>query len=188
MPDAAEAQRVLGAADLVCAADVVEGAIARMAADLTRAVGDAYPLVLAVMGGAVFFAGQLLPRLAFPLDFDYLHVTRYRDRTVGGDIDWRVEPRLPLAGRTVVVLDDILDEGQTLAAIRERVLAAGAARFLAAVLCEKELGRAKPARADFTGVTVPDRYVFGCGMDVRGMWRNLPAIYAVNDGAARTKD
>jgi hypoxanthine phosphoribosyltransferase len=117
----------------------------------------------------------------FPLDFDYLHVTRYRDRTVGGTIYWRVEPRLALAGRTVVVLDDILDEGHTLAAIRERVLAAGAARCLAAVLCEKDLGRPKPARADFTGVTVPDRYVFGCGMDVRGMWRNLPAIYAVKD-------
>ncbi|MGH8620423.1 MAG: hypoxanthine-guanine phosphoribosyltransferase [Burkholderiales bacterium] len=181
MPDAAEARRVLATADLICAADAVEGAIARMAAELTQAIGEAYPLVLAVMGGAVFFTGQLLPRLAFPLDFDYLHVTRYRDRTVGGDIDWRVEPHAALTGRTVLVLDDILDEGHTLAAIRARVLAAGAARFLAAVLCEKDLGRAKPARADFTGVTVPDRYVFGCGMDVRGMWRNLPAIYAVGE-------
>jgi len=181
MPDESEAWRVLAAAEVLCPAAAVDAAIARMAAELTRAVGAAYPLVLAVMGGAVFFAGQLLPRLVFPLDFDYLHVTRYRDRTVGGDLDWRVEPRLALAGRTVVVLDDILDEGHTLAAIRERVLAAGAARFLAAVLCEKDLGRAKPARADFTGVTVADRYVFGCGMDVAGMWRNLPAIYAVKD-------
>ena len=179
MPAAAEARGVLAAADLVCAADVVEAAIARMAEELTAAVGNAYPLMLAVMGGAVFFAGQLLPRLAFPLDFDYLHVTRYRERKEGGELDWRVEPHLALAGRTVVVLDDILDEGHTMAAIRERVLAAGAQRFLAAVLCEKDLGRSKPIRADFTGVTVPDRYVFGCGMDVHGMWRNLPAIYAV---------
>jgi hypoxanthine phosphoribosyltransferase len=181
MPDLADAWSVLQSAELLCPAETVDQAITRMAGELTAAVGDGYPLVLAVMGGAVFFTGQLLPRLRFPLDFDYLHVTRYRNRTVGGDLAWRAEPCAELKGRSVVVLDDILDEGHTMAAIRERVLAAGARRFLSAVLCDKELGRAKPVRADFTGVTVPNRYVFGCGMDVRGMWRNLPAIYALRE-------
>ncbi len=172
---------MLKSADVVCPAGTVSQAIARVAGELTRTVGAEFPLVLAVMGGAVFFAGQLLPQLHFPLDFDYLHVTRYRERTVGGELAWRAEPRADLKGRTVVVLDDILDEGHTMAAIRDRVLAGGARRFLSAVLCEKDLGRAKPVRADFTGVTVPNRYVFGCGMDVHGLWRNLPAIYAVKD-------
>ena len=131
------------------------------------------------MGGAVVFAGQLLPRLAFPLECDYLHATRYGDVTTGGQLAWVVSPRAPVQGRTVLVLDDVLDEGVTLAAIKERLLAEGAADCLVAVLAEKDLGRAKPVAADFVGVRLPNRYVFGCGMDVKGAWRNLPAIYAV---------
>jgi hypoxanthine phosphoribosyltransferase len=133
------------------------------------------------MGGSVVFTGQLLPRLRFPLDFDYLHVTRY-DRTIrGGALSWKVLPREPVAGRVVLVLDDILDEGHTMAAIRERLLGEGAHAFLCAVFCEKQTGRSKPIRPDFVGLPVPDRYVFGFGMDVEGAWRNLPAIYALKD-------
>jgi hypoxanthine phosphoribosyltransferase len=131
------------------------------------------------MGGAVVFTGQLLPLLRFPLEFDYIHVTRYRGATQGGTIQWKVEPGKLLAGRAVLVLDDILDEGHTMAAIRDRILAAGATQFYSAVLADKAIGRDKPIRADFVGVSVPDRYVFGFGMDVEGAWRNLPAIYAL---------
>jgi hypoxanthine phosphoribosyltransferase len=92
-----------------------------------------------------------------------------------------VVPGTAVAGRTVLVLDDILDEGQTLAAVREKLLAAGASRVYYAVLTEKDIGRAKPARADFVGLRLPDRYVFGCGMDVGGVWRNLPEIYALKE-------
>jgi len=81
----------------------------------------------------------------------------------------------------VLVLDDILDEGHTLAAIRDKLIAAGATRFLSAVFADKAIGRDKPIRADYVGLTVPDRYVFGYGMDVKGAWRNLPAVYALNE-------
>ncbi|OYW34017.1 MAG: hypoxanthine-guanine phosphoribosyltransferase [Methyloversatilis sp. 12-65-5] len=131
--------------------------------------------------GAVVFAGNLLPQLAFPLDFDYVHVTRYGDATQGGALRWISEPRIPVAGRTVLVLDDILDEGITLAAIRRHLLDAGAQRCLTAVFSDKMIGRTKPIKADFTGLELPDRYVFGYGMDVRGAWRNLPAIYALRE-------
>lgn len=177
-----DAQALLVSADLICAAPEVDAAVERVARELTAAVGESYPLLLSVMGGAVVFTGNLLPRLAFPLDFDYLHVTRYGDETSGGVLRWISEPRTPLVGRTVVVLDDILDEGITLAAIREHILSKGATRCLTAVFSEKMTGRAKPLRADFTGLELPDRYVFGYGMDVRGAWRNLPAIYALKDG------
>ena len=90
-----------------------------------------------------------------------------------------VEPRADVRGRTVLILDDILDEGLTLAAIKARLVAQGAGRCLIAVLTEKELGRPKPVVPDFVGLRLPNRYVFGCGMDVKGAWRNLPAIYAV---------
>ena len=79
------------------------------------------------------------------------------------------------------VLDDILDEGHTLSAIRDRLLQQGATAFYSAVFADKAIGRKKPIEADFVGVTVPNRYVFGFGMDVEGAWRNLPAIYAVKE-------
>ncbi|MDO8930852.1 MAG: hypoxanthine-guanine phosphoribosyltransferase [Rhodocyclaceae bacterium] len=176
-PDAA--RRVLAAADLVVAADEIQASLDRLAGEIGARLQASNPLVLTVMGGAVVFAGQLLPRLAFPLACDYLHVTRYGDVTTGGELAWVVEPRTPVVGRTVLVLDDILDEGVTLAAVKERLLAQGAVACLVAVLSEKELGRPKPITADFVGVRLPDRFVFGCGMDIEGAWRNLPAIYAV---------
>ena len=175
----AEAQQLLENAELIASADVIQKTLERLADEIARDMGDTTPLVLAVMGGAVVFAGQLLPRLAFPLEFDYLHVTRYRGKTSGGAIEWRVLPGQNVVGRTVLVLDDILDEGATLAAVRDKLLELGASKVLAAVLTDKQNGLNKPIRADYVGLNVPDRYVFGCGMDVYGMWRNLPAIYAL---------
>ena len=177
--DPAQARRILAESDVLVDAAACTAATARMAAAITAAIGHEMPLVLAVMGGATVFAGQLLPRLAFPLEFDYIHVSRYGDKTRGGELRWKVEPSAHVRGRTVLVLDDILDEGETMAEIRRRVLELGAAHCYCAVFCEKSIAKAKPIKADFVGVTVPDRYVFGFGMDVSGMWRNLPAVHAV---------
>ena len=176
-----EARALLDGAELLCSAEQVDAAVDRLAGEITGALHDSYPLLLSVMGGAVVFTGNLLPRLSFPLDFDYLHVTRYGDDTQGGALRWISEPRTPVAGRTVLVLDDILDEGITLAAIRRHIMEAGAQRCLTAVFSDKQIGRAKPVTADFVGLELPDRYVFGYGMDVRGAWRNLPAIYALKE-------
>lgn len=181
MLPAGEALRLLDTAEEIHSAVVVSEAVKRVAAEISGALSGAAPLVLSVMGGAVVFTGQLLPLLRFPLEFDYIHVTRYRNATVGGAIDWKVAPKQNVEGRTVLVVDDILDEGETLAAIRDRVLEHGAKAFYSAVLADKAIGRSKPIRADFVGLTVPDRYVFGFGMDVHGAWRNLPAIYALKD-------
>ena len=177
-----EALRELERADLVCSSARLQEAIARMAREISSALGDSFPLVLCVMRGAVVFSGHLLPQLVFPLEFDYLDVSRYGVRTQGGEIDWRTEPGGRVAQRIVLVLDDVLDEGHTLAAIRGRLLADGASRVLVAVLVDKAIARARPLRPDFTGVTLPDRYLFGFGMDVRGLWRNLPDIYALGEG------
>lgn len=174
-----EAKTLLAEADLIRSAQEVSAAVDRLAAEIAARLAEVQPLVLTVMGGAVVFAGQLLPKLVFPLDCDYLHVTRYGDATRGGALAWVAEPRLPAKGRTVLVLDDILDEGITLAAIKARLLEQGAASCLVAVLADKDLGRPKPISPDFVGLRLPNRYVFGFGMDVKGAWRNLPAIYAV---------
>lgn len=174
-------QEFLNQADVLYSAEVVTSAIEQLSQKITASLKDAKPLVLCVMGGAVVFSGQLLPKLTFPLEFDYVQASRYHNQTEGQDLVWKVEPRDNVRGRTVLLLDDILDEGHTLAAIKEKCLAQGAARVVIAVLAEKELNRAKPIAADFVGLTVPNRYVFGCGMDVYGWWRNLPAIYALKN-------
>ena len=176
-----ETWQILEGADVVCTEQEVAAAVRRLAGEITAELSERQPLVLSVMGGGVVFTGQLLPLLRFPLEFDYIHVTRYRGTTRGGMIEWKVEPRRSLAGRNVLVLDDILDEGHTLSAIRERLLQQGATAFYSAVFADKAIGRSKPIQADFVGVTVPNRYVFGFGMDVEGAWRNLPAIYAVKE-------
>jgi hypoxanthine phosphoribosyltransferase len=176
-----KARRLLETADLVIPAVAVSEAVARLAREITAQLADAFPLVLCVMRGSVIFAGQLLLQLRFPLEFDYLDVTRYGTATQGGEIAWKVIPGRGVAGRVVLVLDDILDEGRTLASIRDKVLSAGASRFYSVVFAEKDIGKPKSIGADFVGVHVPDRYVFGFGMDVHGAWRNLPEIYALKD-------
>ena len=179
MPAAAEAWAFLENSDLVSSAAEVQAAIARLAAGIEVQFRERYPLVLLVMGGAVVFAGQLLPRLRIPLDVDYIHVTRYGNSTQGGEVRWRVDPPEAVRGRHVLVVDDILDGGHTMAAIRARVMEGGAASFACAVLVEKMLKAAKPIKADFVGLGIPDRFVFGCGMDAKGLWRNLPEIRAL---------
>jgi len=161
----------------------VNAAVRRVADALNDRFGlDAaaeFPLVLGVMGGAVVFTGQLLPQLAFPLDFDYIHVSRYGDDDRGGEIVWKVIPRQNVAGRKIVVVDDILDEGETLAHVKQRLLDMGAAEVIIAVFADKDLGRAKPIQADLVGLTLPNKFVVGFGMDVYGYWRNLPGLWTI---------
>lgn len=172
--------QVLREAELLHPPEAVEEAIDRMAAAITSSLAERCPLVLAVMIGGLIPAAKLLERLHFPLEVDYVHATRYRGSVKGRELVWRAHPRIPLAERAVLVVDDILDEGLTLAAIVEHCAAAGAREVRSAVLVEKRHQR-KPAieHADFTGLTVADRYVFGSGMDYRGYLRNVPGIYAV---------
>lgn len=179
MANVAEARGILNSSDILFSAEEVSAAVDRMAADITAELGESYPLVLSVMGGAVVFTGQLLPRLIFPLDFDYVHVSRYGDKTHGGELVWKTAPKEDVRDRVVLVLDDILDEGHTMAAIRDKVLEMGAKAFYSGVFANKLISKEKPIKADFVGLDVPDRYVFGYGMDVRGAWRNLPAIHAL---------
>lgn len=174
-----EARRLLEEADELFSAAEVSAAVARMAKEITGRLKDEFPVVLSVMGGAAIFTGQLLPQLRFALEFGAIDVTRYNNDIQGREITWRLPPRDNVRDRVVLVVDDILDEGITMAAIRKRLLEMGAREVYSAVFADKDIGRPKPVAADFVGVKVPNRYVFGFGMDAYGLWRNLPAIYAL---------
>jgi hypoxanthine phosphoribosyltransferase len=178
-----DAEEILAGAEILHPAQAVNAAVERVAREVSEKLGKTNPLLLCVMSGGVPFAGDLLKRLDFPLEFDYIHVTRYGPETSGGALSWRALPCTPVEGRTVLVVDDILDEGFTLAAIVARMREMGAATCHTAVAVDKSKRGEKPLQADFSALTVPDRFVFGYGMDVRGKWRNLPAIYAMKEEA-----
>ena len=175
-----EIRSVRASAERLYSPQEVERAIDRMAADITARLNSSNPLVLTVLNGGVIFAGHLLSRLDFPLELDSLRASRYGGATSGSHIRWLVEPKTPLEGRCVLVVDDVLDEGITLAEILAWCRAHGAGKVLSAVLVEKDLGRPKPCTADFVGLKTDDRYQFGYGMDYKGYWRNAPGIFAVN--------
>lgn len=166
-----KARRLYSARDVARALD-------RMAAELTPVLEHSNPVVLAVMHGGAFTALELSRRFAFPHEFDYVHATRYRGEVRGRDLKWRMRPSKSLARRTVVVVDDILDHGTTLQALRRELERIGVAAQHSAVLVLKRVARRR-ASVDVHGLVVDDVYVFGSGMDYRGYWRELRGIYAV---------
>jgi len=175
-----EAQAVLAQADCVCSAGQVAAAYEVLAEKISAEYAELNPLILVVMIGGLVPAVEILQRLDFAFEVDYLHATRYRGETSGGGLLWKRRPDSALAGRHVLVIDDILDEGHTLVAIRSELHALQPQSLKVAVLAEKlHDRRALAAHAEFIGLQLPDRYVFGCGMDYKEYWRQLPAIYAL---------
>jgi len=179
------ARALLANAEEIVSADKVQAAVRHVADVLNQRFdkdeAGEFPLVLGVMGGAVVFTGHLLPQLTFPLEFDYIHVTRYGDLDRGGEVVWKVIPRQDVKGRTIIIVDDILDEGETLAHVKQRLLDMGAAEVILAVFADKELSKVKPVYADIVGLTVPNQFVVGFGMDAHGYWRNLPGLWVIRD-------
>ncbi len=175
-------RQVRAEAECLCTKAQIEEALDRLAAQLNEQFAHANPIVLAIVTGGIVPAGLLLPRLNFPLQLDYAHATRYRGETQGNELSWLKEPGIPMKNRTVIIVDDILDEGITLQQVSLYCRNQGAAAVYSCVLTDKQRSRAPGgmARADFTGLNIPDRYVFGYGLDYRGYWRNADGIYAVN--------
>ena len=181
----ADLQAALANSDVIHDRATLEAAIVRMAGEIQRDLAGSVPVYLTVMHGGLPFAGQLaleLGALGLDLEFDYLHATRYRGATSGGELVWKHRPATPLQGRRVLLVDDIVDEGHTLAAIRDWCREQGAAEIRIAALAVKNHDRCVPGLcADYVGVEVPDRYVYGYGMDYHEQGRGLPAIYALRD-------
>ena len=167
-------------AELIHDQTVLTQSISRIGDELGQALARQSTIFLTIMQGGLAFAGQLATAIDADLEFDYVHATRFRGGTEGGELQWIRRPTISLQDRNVLLVDDILDEGHTLKAIRDWCQSEGAVRVQLAVLCEKRHGRTVPGlSADFIGVEVPDRYVFGYGMDFHEQGRNLPAIYAL---------
>jgi hypoxanthine phosphoribosyltransferase len=166
---------------LLVSAQDMERAMDRMAQAITAELAGKDPLVLCVMTGALIVVGRLLPRLDFQLRLGYLHATRYRGATTGGEVAWLYRPTAAIGGQHVLVVDDILDEGVTLEAAIRACRGDGAASVYSAVLVEKDKPHVCGCGPDFVGVTVADRYVYGYGLDYRAYFRNASGLFAVAD-------
>lgn len=178
---AERAEELPAEAECLYTREQVESVMDEMATAINARLGGLDPVVLCVVNGGIVVTGCLLPRLDFRLQLDYVHATRYRGELSGSDLHWRKYPDTDVRDRTILIMDDILDEGDTLAGIRDWCMAQGARQVFTAVLIDKQHDRrcASLRRADFTGVRADDRYLFGYGMDCREYWRNAPGIFAL---------
>ncbi|KZS23609.1 hypoxanthine-guanine phosphoribosyltransferase [Wohlfahrtiimonas chitiniclastica] len=177
-----KAQQILANSEEIISAQAVNDALDQMAVVIEKDLHDADPVVLVVMNGALIPGGLLLSRLNFPFRIGYLHATRYRGETTGGELHWVAPPSIPVAGRPVLLVDDIFDEGNTLEAITLALTDMGATKVYTATLFNKvHTRKPKNFKVDYIGLDVPDRYVFGCGMDCHEYWRNLRSIWALNE-------
>ncbi|MCJ8168749.1 hypoxanthine-guanine phosphoribosyltransferase [Atopomonas sediminilitoris] len=179
--DLAHIRQVMEEADCLFDEATVEAAISQMAAKINAEMADRNPVVFCVMNGGLIISGKLVAQLNFPLELSYLHATRYRNETTGGELFWKAKPEISFIDREVLIIDDILDEGHTLSAIIEFCKHAGASAVHTAVLVDKLHDRkASPnLKADYVGLQCEDRYIFGYGMDYKGYWRNAAGIFAL---------
>jgi hypoxanthine phosphoribosyltransferase len=153
----------------------------KMASAIQADMAESNPIVVSVMTGGLITTGHLLTRLNFNLQVDYVHATRYQGEMSGGQIEWIAKPKTSLKDRTVIIVDDILDAGITLASIKSEFESQGAKEVRTAVLVNKN--RQRPIEglqtADYVGLEVDDHFIFGFGLDYKGYFRNLAGIYIV---------
>lgn len=176
---AEEAKKVASRAECLFNDQQVQDALDVMALEISIKLENENPLVICVMTGGLIVSSELLKRFKFPLEVDYLHATRYGDLIVGENLRWLAKPNKEIENRSVLIVDDILDVGRTLHEIVNHCEEAGAKNIYSAVLVEKLHDRKEGLyKADFTALQVPDRYVFGYGMDYKQYLRNTTGIYA----------
>ncbi len=158
----------------------LDAAIVDMASHINKQLSTQNPLCLCVLNGAIVLTGKLLPLLSFPLNLDSINASRYGNLTYGNQVEWLYRPATSVVNRTVLIIDDILDEGITLDTVKQDCIKRGAKQVYSAVLVNKLTGQDKPLKADFIGVNAENRYLFGYGMDYKGYLRNAPGLFACN--------
>lgn len=180
-PSPADIQTMLDNATCLYDRTTIENAIDEMAKAISEKYHDKNPIVICVMTGGLHVMARLTLGLAFPVQLDYMHATRYQGKIEGGELEWKVPPRLSLENRHVIIVDDILDGGLTLASVKDYCEGKNAASVATAVMVDKDHTREPGGveKADFTALNIPDKFIFGYGLDYEEYMRNVDGIYAV---------
>jgi hypoxanthine phosphoribosyltransferase len=170
---------LLANSTLLYSTEQVDFAIDALAVTINQQFKNTELVLMCVMTGGLYFSGKLLSKLTMPVELDYVQANRYQKHLTGGELVWSKPPSLDIQQKIVLLVDDILDEGITLNAVHNKCLELGAKQVMTAVLADKQNQLKKPIQADFVALTVPNLFVFGCGMDAHGWWRNLSEIRAL---------
>jgi hypoxanthine phosphoribosyltransferase len=148
-----------------------------IAAQISKDYRDRELTVIAVLNGSLMFMADLLRRIPLPLKLDCLSVASYHGRAqTSGEVIFKQIALPDIKGRHILILDDILDSGHTLAAIREKLETAGPRSIKVCVLLAKRKERARPVTADYLGFEIEDEFVVGYGLDFDERYRNLPYV------------
>lgn len=182
METQSERYEVLHNSNCLISVSDIENIILRLSKEIVDVIQHENPVIVCVMNGGLIFTGHLLTKLKFPLEVDYVQVTRYGKELSGNLLSWIIRPQINPIDRTILLIDDIYDEGITLSAIAKYYEKGGAKQVLSAVLVNKLHDRKTLAThtANFIGTDIEDKFVFGFGLDYKGYWRNAPGIYAIN--------
>jgi len=172
-------KKVEDESDCLCSSEQLNQVLDTLANKISDDLKDENPILLCVMTGGLIPTGHLVTRLTFPLQLDYIHATRYRGETSGGELHWIQEPSISLQDRNILIVDDIFDEGITLLEIAKYCKEKGAAKVYSAVLVNKLHNRKTDFKPDYIGLDIEDRYLFGFGMDYKNYLRNVNSIHAV---------
>jgi len=176
--DPKQIKKLVDQAERLFSAQDVENKLEELAQEINRELSESNPILVCIMNGGIVPFGILLPKLTFPCEVDYVHATRYQGNLTGSELKWICGPKISPKGRTVLLVDDVLDEGTTLAAIEKRYRQEGALDVKKALMVIKDRERDMNIEIEYKGLSVPDRYVFGYGMDYKGYWRNAQGIFA----------
>ena len=170
-------------AELVFSRHEVTFAIDQVAMRMAAYLYDDNPLVICVLQGGLFYFSRLIERMDIPLEVSYVHVGRYGENTIGSsELTWLAKPDISLENRHVVLIDDVFDKGITMKILADWAWSQGASLVSSSVLISKETSKVPDVNVDFMALRARDRFLFGCGMDYRGYWRNLPEVFALSEG------
>lgn len=173
-------ESLLANSTLLYSTEQVESAIDELADTINQQFKDTALVLMCIMTGGLYFSGRLLSKLTMPVELDYVQANRYHKHLTGGELVWSKPPSPSIQQKIVLLVDDILDEGITLKAVQNKCYELGAKQVVTAVLADKKNQLKKPIQADFVALNVPNLFVFGCGMDAHGWWRNLSEIRALD--------
>ncbi len=164
--------------------EVIERRLDSMAKEIEADFPAGPILVIILLKGALVFAADLLRRIPRELSIECLNVASYQGLESSGTVDFLDRHFPEVKGKHILLLDDILDTGRTLAAVAKRLEEEGAAAVHTGVLLAKDKKRAEEVEADYVGFEIGDEFVVGYGLDYNGKYRNLPYVGVLKLSAA----
>ncbi len=159
----------------------IQARVDAIASEITTCYSGTVPIMMPLLRGAFVFAADLARKLDLDVEVDFLGASSYGGATeTSGEIRMTLDSSSPLSGRHVLIVEDIVDTGLTLGYIQKLIRSRGVASLRTAVLLDKQCRRKSRVDIDWAGFTIPDRFVFGYGLDgPGGLFRNLPDIMAL---------